>query len=150
MPRRTAPDEPAPSRVFVDSSLWFAVASASDGHHAQAERLLSDAVTRGVGLITTNLILAEVHRLALVRMGIRPALTMLDRIEASRLVSLVHPTAEHHRSARRWLAKLSDQRISYVDAVSFAVMEAARCEAVMTFDRHFEAAGFRIWREAAS
>jgi predicted nucleic acid-binding protein len=126
------------------------VASASDGRHAEAERLLGDAVTRGIGLVTTNLILAEVHRLALARMGIRPAATMLDRIEVSRLVSLVHATAEHHRSARGWLAKLSDQRISYVDAMSFAVMEATRCQAVMTFDRHFEVAGFRIWRVAAS
>jgi predicted nucleic acid-binding protein len=108
--------------------------------------MLGEAVTRGLGLVTTNLILAEVHRLALVRMGIRPAATMLDRIEASRLVSLVHATVEHHRIARRWLAKLSDQPISYVDAVSFAVMEAARCPVVMTFDRHFEMAGFRVWR----
>jgi len=146
MARRTARDEPAPSRVFVDSSAWFAVASASDGRHAEAERMLGEAVTRGLGLVTTNLILAEVHRLALVRMGIRPAATMLDRIEASRLVSLVHATVEHHRIARRWLAKLSDQPISYVDAVSFAVMEAARCPVVMTFDRHFEMAGFRVWR----
>jgi|RhiMethySRZTD1v2_1073278.scaffolds.fasta_scaffold558630_2 predicted nucleic acid-binding protein len=146
MPRRTAPDEHAPSRAFVDSSAWFAVASASDGRHAEAERLLGDAVARGIGLLTTNLILAEVHRLALARMGIRPAATMLERIEASRLVSLVHATAEHHRSARGWLAKLPDQRISYVDAVSFAVIEDTRCPLVMTFDRHFEMAGFRVWR----
>jgi len=146
MARRTAADERAPSRVFVDSSAWFAVASASDGRHAEAERLLREAVAAGIGLVTTNLVLAEVHRLALVRMGIQPAAAMLDRIEASRLVSLVHATAEHHRVARRWLAKLADQRISYTDAVSFAVMEVTRCRVAMTFDRHFAIAGFRIWR----
>lgn len=145
MPRRTAADEPAPSRVFVDSSAWFAVANASDGRHAEAERLLRVAVARRIGLVTTNLVLAEVHRLALLRMGIRPAGAMLDRIEASRLVSLVHASADHHRVARRWLARLSDQPISYADAVSFAVMEAARCRVAMTFDRHFAIAGFRIW-----
>jgi predicted nucleic acid-binding protein len=103
------------------------------------------AVARRIGLVTTNLVLAEVHRLALLRMGIRPAGAMLDRIEASRLVSLVHASADHHRVARRWLARLSDQPISYADAVSFAVMEAARCRVAMTFDRHFAIAGFRIW-----
>lgn len=146
MGRRTAAGERAPSRVFVDSSAWFAVASASDGRHAEAERMLHAAVARGTGLITTNLVLAEVHRLALVRMGIRPAVAMLDRIEASRLVSLVHATADHHLVARRWLARLADQPISYADAVSFAVMEAARCRVAMTFDRHFAIAGFHIWR----
>ena len=146
MRRRTAPDDPAPSRVFVDSSAWFAVASASDGRHAEADALLRHAVTRGIGLVTTNLIIAEVHRLALARMGIRPAMAFLDRLEASRLVSIVHATAEHHRATLHWLQKLGDQPISYTDGVSFAVMEAVRCRTALTFDRHFEIAGFRLWR----
>jgi len=107
--------------------------------------MLREAVARGIGLLTTNLVLAEIHRLALVRMGIRPAAAMLDRIEGSGLVSIVHATAEHHRVARRWLARLADQPISYTDAVSFAVMEAAPCRVAMTFDRHFAIAGFRAW-----
>ena len=145
MARPTAPDDHAADRVFVDSSAWFAVASASDGRHAQADALLRDAVARQIRLVTTNLVLAEIHRLALVRMGIQPAVALLDRIEASRLVTIVHAGAEHHRAARRWLAKLPDQRISYTDAVSFAVMEGTRCGVALTFDRHFAIAGFRMW-----
>ena len=146
MPRHTAPDDPAADRVFVDSSAWFALASASDGRHAEADALLRQAVVRKLGLLTTNLVLAEIHRLALVRMGIRPALALLDRIEASRLVTIVHAGPEHHHAARRWLLKLVDQRISYTDAVSFAVMDAAGCGIAMTFDRHFATAGFRPWQ----
>ena len=146
MRRRTAPDDPAASRVFVDSSAWFAVASASDGKHAEADALLRHAVAPGIALVTTNLIVAEVHRLALARMGIRPAMAFLDRLEASRLVSIVHADADHHRAARAWLQKLADQPISYTDGVSFAVMEAMRCRAAMTFDRRFEIAGFDVWR----
>src|SRR5262245_34687272 len=145
MLRRTAAEETAPSRVFVDSSAWCTVASTNDGRHAEADRLLREAVARGVGLVTTNLVLAELHRLALIRMGISPAGAMLDRIEASRRVTLIHATAEHHQVARRWLATLRDQPVSYADAVSFAVMEATRCPVAMTFDRHFQMAGFRIW-----
>ncbi len=146
MRRRTASDDPAPSRVFVDSSAWLAVASGSDGQHAEADALLRQAVTRGIGLVTTNLIVAEVHRLALARMGIRPAMAFLDRLEASRLVTIVHATSEHHRTGRAWLQKLADQPISYTDGVSFAVMEAMRCRTALTFDRHFEIAGFHVWR----
>ena len=146
MARPTAPDEPPARPVFVDSSAWFAVASASDGKHAEADVLLRHAVARGTRLVTTNLILAEIHRLALARMGIRPAAALLDRIEASRLVTVVHADAEHHRAARRWLAKLDDQPVSYTDAVSFAVMEATRCRVAMTFDHHFAIAGFRVWQ----
>jgi predicted nucleic acid-binding protein len=148
MRRRTAPDDPAPSRVFVDSSAWFAVASSSDGKHAEADAMLRRAVTRGIALFTTHLVVAEVHRLALGRMGIRPAMAFLDRLEASRLVSMIHVTAEHHRIARSWLQRLADQPISYTDGVSFAVMDAMRCRTAMTFDRHFEIAGFRLWRSS--
>jgi len=146
MDRLTARAVVAPHRVFVDSSAWFAIASASDGRHAEAEELLRKAVARRIPLITTNLVLAEVHRLALIRMGIQPAMAALDRIDASRLVTISYPAAEHHRAARQWLAKLADQRISYTDAVSFAVMRALGCSIAMTFDHHFALAGFRLWR----
>ena len=61
-------------------------------------------------------------------------------------IGVVHATVEHHGAARRWLAKLADQPISYTDAVSFAVMEALGCRVALTFDRHFAMAGFGTWR----
>jgi hypothetical protein len=36
---------------------------------------------------------------------------LLDRIEASRFVTIVHAGEEHHLAARRWLAKLADQPV---------------------------------------
>ncbi len=61
-------------------------------------------------------------------------------------MTITFPIEVHHRSARQWLAKLADQRISYADAVSFAVMEATQCRVAMSFDRDFVIAGFRTWR----
>jgi predicted nucleic acid-binding protein len=37
-----------------------------------------------------------------------------------------------------------DQRLSYVDAVSFAVMQASGCHAALTFDRRFRMAGLDV------
>ena len=104
------------------------------------------AATRRARLLTTNLILAEVHRFLLFRAGIQPARHALGRIEASRLVSIEFATEAHHRGALAWLEKLKDQRISYTDAVSFALMQVARCRVAMSFDRDFEVAGFALWR----
>ena len=139
-----------PSRLFVDSSAWIALISARDQHYHEADSLFRLAVSRQIPLLTTNLIVAEVHRLLLFRAGIQPAARALDRIEASSLVSIEFATATHHRTAREWLDKLADQQISYTDAVSFAVMTAARCATAISFDHDFLLAGFSLWRQKST
>lgn len=122
--------------------------SARDQHHERADALFRRAVRDRVSLLTTTLVLAEVHRLLLFRAGPRAAAMALDRIDASPLVRLVFPTAADHASARAWLARLPDQRLTYTDAVSFAVMAQAKCHAVLGFDHDFVVAGFELWEPA--
>jgi predicted nucleic acid-binding protein len=95
-------------------------------------------------ILTTNLVLAEVHRLLLFRAGMRPALAALDRIEASPLVRIEFPGDAHHRAARAWLEKFAGHSVTYTDAVRFAVMDSSKCSEVATFDRDFEIAGFEL------
>ena len=130
-------------RVFVDSGPWIAFASARDGHHTEAALLFQRAVSTRVPLITTNLVVAAVQRLLLLRAGRAVAQVFLDRLDRSPALRLVFAKAEHHERARAWLDKLDDQVVSYTDAVSFAVVESERCSAVMTFDQDFTVAGFR-------
>ena len=133
--------------LFVDSSAWIALVSASDGRHAEADAIFRAVVRERTPLLTTNLIIAEVHRLLLHRAGITPARAALDRIATSRLVTLDHATQTHHDAACAWLTRLGDQRITYTDAVSFAVMTARRCRVALAFDDDFVRAGFRVRRE---
>ena len=132
--------------MFVDSGAWFALFSARDQHHAEADQLFRVAAARPTGLLTTNLILAEVHRLILFRVGIRAAAMALDRIEASSLVRIEFASRDQHRTAREWLVRLHDQEISYTDAVSFAIMEETRTPVALSFDDDFVRAGFSLWR----
>jgi predicted nucleic acid-binding protein len=133
-------------RVLVDSGVWIALVRAADQHHADADRLFRQALRERIPLVTSNLIIAEVHRFVLFRIGIQPAALLLDRIDASSMLTIEFVTAAHHAAARRWLASLPDQVITYTDAVSFAVMEATGCTAVMSFDHDFVTAGFRLWQ----
>jgi len=131
--------------VLVDSGAWIALLSARDQHHDETEELFQRAAREGVPLLTTNLILAEVHRFVLFRAGIRAASVALGHIEASALVRIEFATAAHHRSALAWLGRFDDQRFTYTDAVSFAVMRATSCRAVLGFDRDFAVAGFKFY-----
>ena len=103
------------------------------------------AEARGARLITTNLVVAETRRLLLFRGGPRVALHVLDRIHAHPRVTVEFVTSELHQRARAWLVRLANQAISYTDAISFALMEATRLDAVLTLDHDFIMAGFDIW-----
>jgi predicted nucleic acid-binding protein len=135
-----------PARLFVDSGAWIALRSRRDQHHAEADRLFREAIQRRIPLLTSNLVIAEIHRLTLFRAGLQPALRALERIDASQRVTIHFPAADEHAGARRWLSRLAPRPVTYTDAVSFAVMEATGCRHVLGFDADFAAAGFALWR----
>jgi predicted nucleic acid-binding protein len=148
--RQLQPTESRAGRdsVYVDTSAWIAFFSARDQNHAEAERLFREAVVRNIPLTTTNLVLAEIHRLILHRVGVIAAARALDRIESSARVSIVFATGAHHGVARAWLARFTDRRVTYTDAVGFAVIEDGRCIGFLSFDSDYLLAGFRPWAPA--
>jgi predicted nucleic acid-binding protein len=142
---RTARAAAAPARLFVDSGAWIALRSRRDQHHVEADRLFREALRSRIPLVTTNLVIAEAHRLTLFRVGVEPALRALERIDASESVTIHFPTADEHAAARRWIERMTPRPVTYTDAVSFAVMEAIACRHVLGFDQDFAAAGFTLW-----
>jgi predicted nucleic acid-binding protein len=147
LPSRPPHTVPAGARLFVDSGAWIALRSRRDQHHGAADRAFRAAIEQRIPLVTSNLILAEVHRLTLFRAGREPALLAFERIDASPSVSVHFATSDDHAAARRWLGRLAPRPVTYTDAVSFAVMEATKCSHVLGFDGDFAAAGFELWRE---
>ena len=117
-----------------------------DQHHVEADRLFREAIADRIPLITTNLIVAETHRLTLFRAGVQPAMRALERMDASRSLTIQFPTVADHVTARRWLERLAPRPTTYTDAVSFAIIEKTGCDAVLGFDEDFAAAGFSLWR----
>ena len=132
-----------PERVFVDSGPWIALASARDGRHGEADRLFRGALARRLPLVTTDLVIAESHRLLLCRAGVPVARAFLERVDRSPSLHLEFASAERHQRARHWLERLADQTMTYTDALSFVVVEETGCASVLTFDDDFRVAGFR-------
>ena len=129
--------------IFIDSSAWIALFSRRDQHHGEADRMFRSMVASKERMLTTNLVLAEIHRLFLHRAGIKAATSVLEKVEASPLVKIEFADSTHHQSAMAWMGKLREHPISYTDAVSFSVMEAAGCSDVLSYDQHFRIAGFK-------
>ena len=146
MPRRKrAKPARAVGPVLVDASAWLALVSLSDGRHVDAERTFIHIRKQKVPLLTTNLVVAEVQRLLLFRVGAHAARRFLALLSSAPLLTLSFPAEREHTRALAWLDRHPDQPISYTDAVSFAVMESSECRAVLSYDRHFDLAGFERW-----
>ena len=145
-PRLRVAKPSAPDRLFVDSGAWLALFSARDQHHLEADALFREAVSRRIPLVTTNLVLAEVHRLLLYRAGIAPAARALLTLEKSEHLRIEFAAKPLHQAALAWLARLGDQQITYTDAVSFAVMDAEKCRTALSFDADFTIAGFQLFQ----
>ena len=137
----------AKPKLFVDSGAWIAVRSRRDQHHAAADRAFREAIEQRFPLVTTNLVLAEAHRLTLFRAGYAPALRALEIIDASSAITVHYASSDDHRAAREWIERLAPRPITYTDAVSFAVVRATKCTHVLSFDGDFAAAGFELWRD---
>jgi uncharacterized protein len=128
--------------IFIDSSAWIALFSRRDQHHEEADRVFRNIVVSKRRILTTNLILAEIHWLLLHRAGIQAAAATLEKIESSPLVEITFANASNHQAAKDWMKKLRDHSISYTDAVSFSVMKTTGCSEALAYDRHFRIAGF--------
>lgn len=135
-----------PAAVFVDSSGWIAQLGRRDRNHAEAKALFARAAAERVPLLTTDLVLAEIHRLLLFRAGRVAALAAVERIAALPPLEIEWVGRTHHDEAMRWIRRFGDPSFTYADATSFAVMKARRCRLFLGFDRDFEIAGFERWR----
>src|SRR2546428_13962057 len=121
--RRTRPGPGAgrgtSDRLSADSSAWMALRSARDRHHGEADAMFRRAAAQRVRLVTTNLVLAEVHRLLLLRAGARPAARALDRLEASPLPGVEFAPAEHPPAAPPWPERPRGPAVNYTGAATF-------------------------------
>ena len=130
------------AELFVDTSAWYPAVVRSHPDHAGVAEAMTERVSRGVRIVTTNLIVSETHALLLHRVGRSAALQFVQAVrESPNLV--VDSSAELERDAiLQWLVKFADQDFSLTDAVSFAVMKRRKIREALTLDAHFAAAGF--------
>ena len=135
-----------PRAVFVDTGAWVALRYRRDGHHARARNLVRRIRRDGLGLVTTEWVLAETVTLLKARGAIDHALALGEALQAGGLGRLVETTPERRRRAWEVFRRMRDGAAGFVDCASFAVMEELGLRTAFTFDDDFRAAGFSLYR----
>jgi uncharacterized protein len=132
------------SRLFVDTSAFYAALDRGDHDHTRATAVLS----HGRRLVTTDHVLVESWRLARKRLGRNVAESFWGSLRGGdAVVESVLP--RDFDAAWRIGETFPDQDFSIVDRTSFAVMERLGIASVATFDDHFSIYRYGPRRERA-
>lgn len=137
---------PAPP-VFLDTSALFEAADRAGRRHTSARDALRELMTGRVELITTEHVVAELHGLALGRVGPKPALELVERIAASSRVEVLATGPQRLREGIDLLRQRPGRRLSLVDAISFLAMRASGSTSAFSLDEDFAAEGFALLPE---
>ena len=128
--------------LFLDTSAWFAALAASQEHHALCHVAYREALIGNVPLVTTSLVVAEMHVLLSRRVGLAFAQRFLAVLDDAQH-EVVCPDADLLKAAStRWIRRYADQPFSLCDAVSFEVMRTRKLTTALALDHHFRVAGF--------
>lgn len=128
------------ARILVDTSALYALMDRSDSNHRQAQQALSFIKGENAQVFITNFIKAETHALLLSRLGADLARRWLlgNRWPVERA------TERDEDLADEIIARHRDKAYSYVDCVSFALMERLHVRHAFAFDVHFRQYGFTV------
>ncbi len=127
--------------ILVDTSGWYSLVDSKDPKNPVASKWFKNNTCP---LITTNYTFSETLTLILYRLGHEKAVTFGKKLLDSDFVILHRVSADKEKRALDIFEKYSDKKFSFLDCVSFAVMESLNIKEAFTFDKHFKQVGFNI------
>jgi predicted nucleic acid-binding protein len=135
----------AVSRIFIDTGAFIATDLPRDQFYQQSRHAWGELSGSTIRLYSSEAVFQEVMVLLHHRAGPESAIRWAETHLQSKLISWLPVNAEVRKSALPWVKKFADQSVSFVDGTSFALMRRESIRHVFGFDRHFVAAGFRLW-----
>jgi len=126
-------------RVFVDTSGWYAAVDSRDPHHKAVARWLR---RNSLPLVTSDYVFDEAVTLIRMELGHGAAVRFGKSIRASATVHIMAVTPEDREAAWETFEKFDDQKLSFTDCTSFALMKRIGLARVLGTDGHFALMGF--------
>ena len=130
------------SPVFLDTGYVIALEVVNDQHHAAAIKHWDRFRRTASELVTTSFVLDEAITFFTSRGMHAKAVEVWRRLMTSPSVRLEHVDEELLRTGFEYLVRRPDKRFSLTDCISFVLMNRLGIQDALTFDRHFEQAGF--------
>ncbi len=130
--------------LLLDTSAVYAAADAREDWHAACRAEYEQALRARTPMVTTELVLAELHALAIRRAGPEAALAIADRLAGANQIEIVTAGSDRIAAALKLLRTRPGRLYSLADAVSFVVMRERGITRAFTLDTDFAAGGFEV------
>jgi len=128
--------------IFVDTGAFIARFIERDQFHKKAVSAWRRIEKRADQCSTSNFVLDETFTLLARRTSYAFAAQRARNLLSSRLLVVLRPGQEVELVALDLFEKLAEQKVSYTDCVSLALMRQAGIRRAFSFDRHFDLIGF--------
>jgi predicted nucleic acid-binding protein len=128
-----------PNRIFIDTLFVVALINPRDQYHAKATELA--AKYENYPFLVSDAVLLEIGN-GLARSYKQEAIEVIEDFFGSEEVEIVRLTPELFERAFDLYKKYKDKDWGLIDCISFVVMKDAGVNQALTFDQHFEQAGF--------
>jgi predicted nucleic acid-binding protein len=132
----------APLLTFVDASGWIAMVNQRDLLHHKATQVYQERFRQGGDFVTSSVVLLEVGNWLSPVPSRRLAIELLDRIERSARVEIIHITEDSNEKGWALYRGRPDKEWGVIDCISFVLMQERGITEALTGDHHFEQAGF--------
>ncbi|HET7464169.1 MAG TPA: PIN domain-containing protein [Longimicrobium sp.] len=129
-------------RWFLDASYLIALEWKDDQWHSEAMAHWAGLRLGPKSLVTTSFVIDEVVNFFVSRGHHQRAIQAGDLLLSSGGVEVVWADEELVRAGFEYLRRRGDKRYSLTDCISFVVMNRLGIMEALTFDTHFEQAGF--------
>jgi uncharacterized protein len=130
--------------LFVDAVFWIALLNSRDNLHEQTLLLSRSLESEQTRLITTEMVLTELlnafaERGAALR---HAAAELVIRLREDANTQIIPQTTTQFENALQLYRSRYNKEWSHTDCASFRVMEEEGIVEALSYDRHFEQAGF--------
>lgn len=130
------------SALFLDTSYIIALETANDQNHSLALDHWYSLRETAPKIVTTSYVFDEIVTFFNSRNRHAKAVEIGKRLLESSSVQVLQVTESLFFQGWQYFQKHKDKSYSLTDSISFLVMEQNQLDTVLTFDRHFEQAGF--------
>ncbi len=130
--------------VFIDTSGWFAFLIKQDSAHQDSVAIFRQCFKTGRTLITTDFVLDETATLFKSRGHGHFCESFFDTIFRSEGIRMEWIDEERFIRSRDFFLKHEDHAFSFTDCSSFVVMRELEIHEVLTKDKDFQEAKFKV------